>query len=301
MKRRQRRPRARQKRYALWLLVGGVLAAASIWGIWTLRSSGGAGGSAQPISRLQTQDFHSLIFSPSEVDTIFFGHHGGLLVSRNGGLDWQPTSLQNADAMALAAPPSDPRFMYAAGHNVFFRSTDGGQTWQPVATNLPGLDIHGFAADPDRPEVVYAHVVGFGLFRSGDAGDTWELRSSTMAALNLAVGEAADRLYAAAARSGLLGTSDGGRTWSRVPAPPGGGAIALTFDRASGRLYVTTVGGDAGLYLTEDGGETWSALGLKGTLVAIAVSPHDPQRLIAVDDRGWVYASQDGGVTWTAD
>lgn len=301
MNRRHRGQRPRQRRFFLWFLVGGSLAAAALWGVWALRTSGGGGGSAQPISRLQTQDFHSLAFSPSEPDTVFFGHHGGLLVSRNGGRDWEPTSLRNADAMALAAPPSDPRIRYAAGHNIFFRSTDGGETWQPVSTNLPGLDIHGFAADPDRPELVHAHVVGFGLFRSEDAGDTWELRYSTMAALNLAVGEAGDRLYASAARSGLLGSSDGGLTWSQVPGPPGGGAIALAFDRPTGRLYVTTLDEGAGLYFSEDGGETWSPLGLRGTLLAIAVSPHDPQRLIAVDDRGWVYASRDGGVTWSAE
>lgn len=261
----------------------------------------GPDGSAIPISRLQTQDFHSLAFSSSEPDTVYFGHHGGLLVSHNGGRDWQPTSLQNADAMALAAPPSDPSIMYAAGHNVFFRSEDGGRTWQPVRTDLPGLDIHGFAADPDRPELVYAHVVGFGIFRSLDAGESWELRSPTIAAVNLAVGAEEDILYATAGRSGLLGSSDGGRTWSQVPGPPGGGVIAIVFDRSTGRLFVTSPGSAAGAYLSEDGGETWAPLNLEGTLLAMAVSPHDPERLIAVDDHGRVYASRDGGETWSPD
>lgn len=33
-------------------------------------------------------------------------------------------------------------------------------------------------------------------------------------------------------------------------------------------------------------------------LMAVASSPADPNRLVAVDDQGWVYASHDGGATW---
>ncbi len=32
-------------------------------------------------------------------------------------------------------------------------------------------------------------------------------------------------------------------------------------------------------------------------LMVVASSPADPNRLITVDDKGWVYASRDGGIT----
>jgi len=290
--------RGRARSYFLWVVLGGLLAAAGVWGVWSLRGGGGAAGSAQPISRLGTQDFHSLAYAPGDPNTVYFGHHGGLLVSRNGGRDWQPTSLENADAMALAAPPADPQLMYAAGHNIFYKSGDGGRTWGQVPNNLPGLDIHGFAADPERPELVYAHVVGFGLFRSEDGGETWELRSASLRALNLAVGETPEKLYATAAQSGLLQSADGGRTWSSFPSPPGEGAVALDFDLSTGRLYATTFGQGAGLYRWSEEQKSWQSLGLEATLLALAVSPDDPNRLIAVDDEGRVYASRDGGETW---
>lgn len=289
----------RRARFNPWFVVAGLGVAVASWSVWRLRASVGPSGAGQPISRLQTQDFHSLAFSPEEPDTVYFGHHGGLLVSRDGGRKWQPTSLQNVDAMALAAPPSDPQIRYAAGHNVFLKSVDGGQTWQSVGSNLPGLDIHGFAVDPDRSDLVYAHVVGFGLFRSEDAGEIWELRSTNLAAVNLAVGETAETIYATGAQSGLLLSIDGGRTWSPIPGPIGEGALAVSFHRPTGRLYVTTFGRGGGLYLSSDAGETWQTLGLKANLLAVAVSPHDPGRLIAVDDQGWVYASHDAGVTWS--
>lgn len=294
----QHKGRGRSRSYTRWILLAGLVAAAGVGALWAMRSGGGAAATVEPISRLGTRDFHSLAFAPGDPNTVYFGHHGGLLVSRDGGRDWLPTSLENADAMALAAPPADPQLMYAAGHNVFYKSEDGGRTWRQAPNDLPGLDIHGFAADPEQPDLVYAHVVGFGLFRSEDGGETWELRSSSLRALNLTVGETSESLYATAAQSGLLHSTDGGRTWSDFPTLPGEGAVAVAFDRSTGWLYVTTFGRDAGLYRWSQQQESWQSLGLEATLLALAVSPDDPRRLIAVDDEGWVYASRDGGETW---
>lgn len=296
-KRRTKRCR-RARNFAPWLVVGGLIGAGLLWSARGLRSGGGAGGSPEPIGRLRTQDFHSLAFLPLEPETVYFGHHGGLLVSHDGGESWQETSLQGADAMALAIPPSDPQIIYAAGHNVFFKSTDGGQTWSQVLTDLPGLDIHGFAADPENASRVIAHVVGFGVFESRNGGEHWELLNSGIALLNLAMGESGETLYGTAGQNGFWKSADGGTTWSRLGNLPGQGAIAVAFDHALGSLYVTTLGEGAGSYGSEDGGETWTPLALKGILLAIAVSPHDPQQLVAVDEAGSVYASRDGGKTW---
>lgn len=298
----QRRQQARQRQITQWS-IGGVIAIALIAGVGWWLSRNGSG--APSISRLSTNDFHSLAFSPTEPDTVFFGHHGGLMVSRDGGRTWQNAPLQNADAMALAAPPSNPQIMYAAGHDVLVKSTDGGATWQTLTTSLPGTDIHGFAADPQNADHVFANVVGSGIWSSQDGGLTWELLSSDVprSTINLAVGKSAQTLYAAlyaaAGEAGLWRSEDGGQTWSPLSGMPGGGALAVAYDSSSGRLYVTTLGNEAGLYISNDEGATWTASGLKGTLLALAVSPLDPKHVIAVDEAGRVYASRDGGAVWS--
>ena len=296
------RARIKKKQGRSWqLIVGGTVLILIVGALFVLFNRGSDNSRARAISRLTTADFHSLAFSPTALETIFFGHHHGLLVSHNGGKDWEPTTLENADAMALALPPSDPQIMYAAGHEVFFKSTDGGKSWESVSTDLPGLDIHGFAVDPENANKVYAHVVGFGIFGSQDGGSTWILLSNSAppSTYNLAVGENSETLYVAAAQAGLWKSEDGGQSWKAVQNIPDRGAVAVAYVPTNGRFYVSTVGDSAGLYVSDDYGQSWKALGLTGALLAVAVSPLDPDHIIVVNDQGDVFASRDGGLTWS--
>ncbi|MBI2333061.1 MAG: exo-alpha-sialidase [Chloroflexi bacterium] len=282
-------------------VIGGIalILMAGLWFIFSNRQPENTG--ASPISRLSTRDFHSLAFSPTEPETVFFGHHEGLLVSRNGGKDWKSTSLNTADEMDLAFSASDPQIMYAAGHDVFFKSVDGGKTWEAVSTNLSGSDFHGFTVDPNNANQLYAHVVGFGIFGSQDGGSTWSLLSDSAppSTFNLAVGENFEILYTAAGEAGLWQSQDGGRTWAAVQNIPDNGAIAVTYVPENGRLYVTTLGNVAGLFVSDDNGQSWESGGLNGTLLAVAISPLDSNHIIAVNDQGEVFASRDGGISWT--
>ena len=293
--------REQQKSRSSRLVVLGVILmlSAGLWLVFSNRQSDNL--QPQPISKLSTEDFHSLAFSLTEPETVFFGHHQGLLVSHNGGKDWDSTILNNADAMALALPSSDPQIMYAAGHDIFFKSIDGGKSWESVSTNLPGTDIHGFSVDPENAKQVFAHVVGFGIFGSQDGGSTWTLLSDSAppSTFNLAVGDNSETLYAAAGEAGLWQSQDGGHTWNSLQGAPDRGAIAVTYVPKNGRFYVTTLGDLQGLYVSEDHGQSWKSAGLNGLLLAIAVSPLDPDHIIVVNDQGEVFGSRDGGISWS--
>lgn len=279
-----------------------LIAALAALAVLLLPSTAGpsADGEAKPLAAWKPADYHSLAFSPTDPNTVFFGHHNGLLKSTDGGATWVSVkSERNWDAMSLAIP-SGSAVQYVAGHDVFYKSAGGGASWQPVRHNLPGTDIHAFAADPDQPSALYAYVVGFGLYKSEDGGPAWQalpgrLHPSTM---GLTVVPGSPKvLLAGTMGAGVLRSEDSGATWAEA----GGGfsgrsAMALGAAPASpGLVYA---GGEGGLFRSADSARTWQRLNFPGTPGILAVSPGDSRRVVAIDSRGQVLRSQDGGDTW---
>lgn len=285
------------------LIVGFLLVLVALVAVGiSLRRAGSTTGGA--IATLRTGDFHALAFSPSNPNTVFFGHHNGIMRSDDGGRTW--TSLvdrPNFDAMSLAVSRASGGPIYLAGHDVFQISTDGGKTWQPVEHNLPGTDIHGFAMGTDDSNRLYALVAGQGGFQSGDGGRTWQplggLPGDVMALA--AAGGDPETLYAGSMSAGVLRSMDGGRGWA--PATNGFGArgvYALAIDPSARQTIYA--GGDGGLYKSVDGGASWSKLPFPGdNAVALTVSPAQPNVILAISVRGQqglVYRSEDGGQSW---
>lgn len=253
---------------------------------------------------------HALAFSPSDAIVAFFGHHNGLLRTEDGGRTRKPlVERPNFDAMGLAINRSDPRQVYIAGHDIFQVSADGGSTWQPVQHTLPGTDVHGFAISEADSNRLYALVNPIGLFASADGARTWQrLSQAPTDAMALATAGGAtpggpDTLYAASMSAGVMHSAAGGQTW----APASNGltpkrVLALATDPTSGQTLYS--GTDTGLFKTTDGGAAWAKLPFPGkNAVAIAVSPAQPQRVLAIHQdvngrKGDVFRSDDGGQAW---
>jgi len=186
------------------LAIAGTLAVLALW------PGGGSGGSPTAWATLNTADVHALAFAP-DASHLYFGHHNGLLESRDGGRTWQPAALSSGDAMNVRVA-GDGRIQIA-GHEVYLESTDGGATWQPVPNNLPGLDLHAFALDPANADHAWSFAVGYGLFETADAGRNWELRQpgnwGYLAAYRLEGGT----VLVAAGPDGIVRSPDGGVSW----------------------------------------------------------------------------------------
>jgi photosystem II stability/assembly factor-like uncharacterized protein len=258
--------------------------------------SGGAGpspGGPTAWSMLGTRDVHSLAFDPADAQHLYFGHHNGLLESRDGGRTWQSTGLRGADAMNVR--PGSGSTLQIAGHDVYSETGDGGRTWTPVPNNLPGLDLHAFVVDPDEPTHAWAYAVGFGLFESTDRGRHWELRQPGDWPVLLAIQSSGTTMLIGLSRNGLGMSPDGGQTW-RALASPGGGVSSLG---GSADGSVIFAGSTSGLYRSADRGSSWQAMGsFKDTPLTIAVAPTDPRVVALVDDKTRFFRSEDGGASW---
>jgi photosystem II stability/assembly factor-like uncharacterized protein len=191
--------------------------------------------------------------------------------------------------------------MFVAGHEVFARSDDGGSTFAELRpADLPGLDIHAFAQAGVDPRVIYAFVVGHGLFVSNDAGDTWELRAELGVippdTFGLAVvGSDVDTLVLVGPESGVLRSVDGGRNLIQVLDVPSW-AVA-TNPEQPGVAWALTSGG---LARSDDIGLSWQSASaleeLEGHPQALAVG--SGELWVVTEDPRALYSSTDLGTTW---
>jgi photosystem II stability/assembly factor-like uncharacterized protein len=124
--------------------------------------------------------------------------------------------------------------------------------------------------------------------------------------------------YFGAVNGGVWKSDDYGRTWNPIfdsQSTQSIGAIAVA-PSDSNIVYVASGEGlhrpdlsvGDGIYKSTDAGKTWAHLGLQESaqIPAIAIDPHDPNRLFAAvlgrpygpsEQRG-IFRSMDGGVTW---
>jgi photosystem II stability/assembly factor-like uncharacterized protein len=231
--------------------------------------------------------------APSNPEHVLLGTHAGLYESSDGGRDWQRVALEGQDAMNLAR--SAGKTIWTAGHNVLAKSTDGGATWTDVRPEgLPSLDLHGFAVDPSESHTLYAAVAGQGLYRSRDAGQSFELISGDVGGAVMALAVTADgRILAGDMEQGLLISSDAGKSWKPVLRA---GLMGLAINPADPNTVVAT---GPGILLSRDSGRTWDeVLALAEGAGPVAWSTSDPDVGYAVGFDRVLYRTSDRGQSW---
>lgn len=274
-----------------WWLIVAVLAVIALGVVWYVvqdRSS-----NTTTLGKV-SGDLHALAFAPA--GQIFYGQHGGLQISNDGGASWtQPSGT--GDAMAIASWPEQPEVIYQAGHDLFLKSSDGGKTWtEPGFGNLPGTDIHGFAVAPESGWL-YANIAGQGLYLVTGNDTTWDfVTSATAGAMALAAGPGTPAaLYALTMDQGLIRSPDGGNEWQITTSVPGMSISSVYAHPKSGNVYLA---GREGITMSSDQGERWSLLLTGEPMALVAADTANESKLVAISQKFQTYRSDDGGKTW---
>jgi photosystem II stability/assembly factor-like uncharacterized protein len=224
---------------------------------------------------------------------------------------------------AVSGVPDQPNVFYIGQVNGgVWKSDDYGRTWNPIFDDQPTQSIGAIAVAPSDPNIIYVASgeglhrpdlsVGNGIYRSADAGKTWEhlgLRDGQQIPALAVDPRDPNHVFAAVLghpygpnpERGIFRSIDGGRTWTKVlskdentggsdleidPSHPDTVYAALWESRLGpwedGNQYSGTHGG---LFKSTDGGQTWRPLtkGLPENLVQIqvAIAPSDSSRLYA--------------------
>jgi photosystem II stability/assembly factor-like uncharacterized protein len=203
------------------------------------------------------------------------------------------------------------------GPRTLYRSTDGGARWSsPFGSPDLSPFVNAVVADPARPGTWYLGC-NFGILKSRDGGEAWELASQGLRSLEfvitLAVTPAPDALYAIGwhtfplcggpdcVSNRIFRSVDGANQWrrSRVPGLERFHMLhTLAVDPAS-PATVYAVGG--GFFKSVDGGVSWTRKqGLRGDVNdLIAVAPGTLYAAVGVPRGRRIFKSVDAGATWT--
>lgn len=263
-----------------------------------------------------------------EGKTIFVGTAGGgLWKSTNAGTSYKPVFDKHCQSIgAIAINQQSPSIIYVGTGESnmrnsvsigdgMYKSTDGGSNWQKI-----GLDstehISKVVLNPQHPEIMYVAVPGplwsssrhRGLYKSVDAGQTWEkilyINEETGVADFLIDPLHPEIIFASTWQfrrkpytfnsggngSGLFKSSDGGKSWKEIKnglPPKPFGRIAMTLAPSDPTKMIAIIENKTtGLYISEDAGESWKIQSATMNIVArpfyfstIVIDPKDPKRV----------------------
>lgn len=287
---------------------------------------------------------HAITVHPQHPDVVFAGTNRGPYRSTDRGERWERSGFpdEGVEIWSILVRPDNPRVVYAGASPVgVYRSDDGGDTWR----RLPGAHqpervrmefacrVMRLAADPSRPDELYAALEVGGAMRSLDGGERWEDASGSLLALAelphlksrigsdsdtegmldghaLCVSAARPGTVFLAVRMGLFQSDDRGTTWRDMQV---GRFSPLTYGRDvrvsphdPRMLYAclspASRSQDGSVYRSLDLGQTWTRFdhGVKAESTMMAVTPHprDPGEVHCVSRTGQVFGTLDGGRTW---
>jgi photosystem II stability/assembly factor-like uncharacterized protein len=236
----------RRERVSRSAVLGGGLAAALLWmtggsvstaarlDAWRVIGPGGGGTMRRPA------------ISPHDPSLVVLGcDMTGAYITSDGGASWRMFNLGSVPS-AFAFDPQKPSVLYA-GAEAVYRSDDAGRTWRMVLpdparnTTARAIGDHGdrviFTDDPAYPgsgRSVTIHAIAV------DSADPNRLFVAANAADSPIPGTPASSTV-------LVGSIDGGRSWSRVTAFGAERIFAIRSDGDSGEPTVRAIG-ETGVY-----------------------------------------------------
>ena len=239
---------------------------------------------------------------------------------------------------------TSPEIIYAgSASGGLWKSESGGIAWEPIFDSELPLSIGAVAVSQKTPDIIWVGTGegnprnsltgGYGVYRSLDAGKTWQLMGleKTRNIHRIIIHpDDPNTVYVGAIGSpwgdheerGVYKTTDGGASWQKIlyvnqatgvgdmvmdPSNPDKILVNMWQHRRE-PWFFTSGGPGSGLYITVDGGKNWvkqttEKNGLpEGELgrMGLAFATNNPDRVYALIEakKSGLYQSNDGGFNW---
>lgn len=276
----------------------------------------------------------ALVIDSTSSEKLYAGTASGVFRTADGAASWSPanTGISGFTITTLALDPHDTSNVYAGALNGLFRSFDGGSSWGYFIA-LGHRSVTALALAATEPLTIYTGAEAEGVFKSADAGTSWNPSSAGLRALlvnalaidpnrpsTILLSTSHQTTYGVA---GLFRTTDAGENWQDISSslPASSGSTPEVYALAIDPVNSSTVyaGSDVGAFKSLNGGVTWTAIneGLPATpppypppnslvpeVISLAVDPLSPQTVYigifrGIHVGGGVFKSLDGGATWS--
>lgn len=261
----------------------------------------------------------------------------GVYKSYNAGNTWEHIGLPATQQISrIVIHPTNPDIVYVAAQGKYtgptsdrgvYKSIDGGENWKKVLYKNQWSGAVELSLDMNNPNVLYAALwhhqrtpwqmisggEGSGLYKSTDAGETWEEMTE---GLPEAMGKMAisvcrsnpSKVYALIESdsytddSGLYVSNNAGASWKQVS-----GDNRLTQRAWYYTEVFTDPGDDETIYVlsapalrSKDGGSTWERItGTHGDYHDLWINPTNSNNMVIANDGG-AAVSFNAGETWSS-
>lgn len=235
----------------------------------------------------------------------------------------RPKNGVNAGVYEIAVAPGDRNRVYMVFHDRLFRSDDAGRHWSEPQAGSPfplKLDpnsefrLYGpfLAVSPADPDLVFLGTPTDGLLRSRDSGGAWERVDSVPAGKDLRPAKDVQSpgiavwfdpgrpaaVLASSPGNGVFASSDGGKTFTSLPAGGPTTVMRAAFD-GKGRFWATEEETKSA-WVLEDGAwrDLTEALTFPKRLWrGVAAGPNGD--IVTMSDAGgFLMCSSNGGANW---
>ena len=263
---------------------------------------------------------------------------GGLARWADGDEEWHTITNglpENPQVRALAIHPDNPQTIFAGTNLGVYRSDDRGDHWEALEKPRADMDVWSLSFHPDDPQIMYAGYEPCAVYRTVNGGESWQQMDTSgvkyphittyMPPLGKRViGIAADPsnpsdMYGAIEVGGLIGSRDGGETWTQMLDGPYVRNNTLDLhgvqvsSAAPGTVFIIT---QVAMFRSRDRGRYWEHIQVEEMFPGgsycrdLVVDPNDPNKMYLAAgagggsapagtvDAGVLVRSTDAGETW---